>query len=85
MELITEFWKWAITIGVTINAAFLGILLKLLFSLKSDVQTMIVEIKTDTDKRLQKICDDKNTAHAQIWERIHHHGHTETGAVIIRD
>jgi hypothetical protein len=85
MDYVTEFWKWAIGAGIGVNIFVLGLLLKIVLSMKAEVKGMIVEIKTETEKKLSRMCDDEKASHCQIWERIHHHAHTEGGNVIITE
>ena len=82
---MTEFWRWAITAGVSVNLFVLGLILKLMFDLKREVKSMLDGFKIDTEKKITKICDDDRDAHSQLWERIYHHSHTEKGEVVITE
>ena len=71
---MNEFWRWAISAGITVNLFMLALFLKLLFSMKKDVQ-----------QKLQEICKDNKDSHAILWKRVDHHAHTENGKVIITE
>ena len=47
------------------------------------LQALILYILHQQNQKLTTICGDNNKAHDEIYERIHHHKHTEKGEVVI--
>lgn len=51
--------------------------------LLGSLQALILYILSQQNKKLSSICEDNGKAHDEIYERIHHHKHTEKGEVVI--
>lgn len=47
------------------------------------LQGLILYILSQQNKKLTAICSENTKEHDEIYERIHHHKHTEKGEVII--
>ena len=47
------------------------------------LQGLILYILNQQNKKLSSICEDNSKAHDEIYDRIHHHKHTEKGEVVI--
>lgn len=69
-----EIWRWAISAGITVNLFLLSMILRMFGEMKKDVQN-----------KLREICEENKGAHMALWERIHHHAHTEKGEVVITE
>ncbi len=70
-----KMWLSLLSIAVTANIFIVGLFFRFMGIWKKDLE-----------KSIENFCKQNNCEHKEIWDRVNHHGHTDSnGRVIITE
>jgi len=82
---MTALWIGVMTSLSTIAIGLLGLVLVSQHRNRTEIRLQVSGLKMEMEKAVQRICDDNEKDHREMWARMNHHKHNGGGCVIISD
>ncbi len=49
------------------------------------LQGVVILMIKQLIKQIDKVCEDNDKDHSELWQRVNHHSHTDKGKVVVEE